>query len=180
MDHKQKLAAAARRELAVLERSETTIRTDGKVVGVTPSGLRLVELLATAGGSKNYIAAKLGIPQATFKKLMGAANAETDVRLAFEKGHALHEHDVARRLLAADAPASSLVFYAKSRLHWRDEPPVPSNTNNVVITLPAPLTRAEYFRALGIEGPVNSRQLPAAKNVTPNDADKPLYETANK
>jgi hypothetical protein len=176
MDHKQKLAAAARRELAILERSETVIRgADGKPTGLTPNGLKLVEILATAGGSKNYVAAKLGIPQATFKKLLGAANDETDARMSFERGHALHEHDVATRLLAADAPAASLVFYAKSRLGWKDEPPVPSSTNNVVISLPGAMTSEQYYKMLGIDGPVDSRQLPA-RNITPTE-DKALYES---
>jgi hypothetical protein len=152
-------AAAAAREMAVLERSELVVRgDDGKATGLTANGLQMVERLAMRGGSQNYIATKLGLTHGTFRKWLGRAEDETESRLAYERGRAQHEQDIINRLLAHGIKNPiSLIFYSKAKLAWRENEPAPMQQNNISLVLPQPMSREQYYKSLGIEGPVDTR-----------------------
>jgi hypothetical protein len=149
------------RELVVLERSDLIVRDNaGKPSGLTASGLQLVERLAKDGSTQNYIAGKLSVPQHVLKRLIGRAEEESPVRLAWERGRALHEQEVVRRMLEhGKKNVVGLIFYAKAKLGWKENEPPPAVQNNIMLTMPQPMTKEQYYKSLGLEGPVDSRVL---------------------
>src|SRR5450755_2711978 len=68
-------------------------------VDVTPSGLALVEAVARQGGSQAKCAAELGIGLSTFKRIIAEEDGNNETRLAFERGKAGLEFEVANLLL---------------------------------------------------------------------------------
>lgn len=185
MPRKEKIAAHAAREIAVLERSDLVMRgADGKATGLTANGLQLVELLAKAGNTQNFIASKIGLTQGTFRKMLGRGEDESPERLAWERGRAQHEQDIVRMLLDhGKQNVVGLIFYSKAKLGWKENEPPPAAANNILITLPGAMTSEQYYKLLGIEGPIDTR---ISRDVTPkpkalNSAggDQPLYSNSN-
>jgi len=70
----------------------------GKIT-ITPDGLSLITSLAALGGGQALIASHLGIHQRTFQRLLGGVDP-CEPRLAFEKGRAHFEIELATVLLA--------------------------------------------------------------------------------
>lgn len=168
------------REVAVLMHKQLVVRdAEGKPTGLTPNGLLLVERLAKAAGTQNFIAGKLGITTKTFQKMLGRAEDETPARLAWEKGRSEHEQHVVNQLMAHGIKNPiSLIFYSKAKLAWKENEPAAVQQNSINITLPRALSREEYYKSLGIEGPVDSRKLIDAKPIqtlTGAAGDQPLY-----
>lgn len=61
------------------------------------------------------------------------------------------------------------IWYTKTQFGWTEKPTGPTfQDNRINITLPAPTSREDYFKRLGIAGPLDFRKL---KDVTP--ASKP-------
>jgi hypothetical protein len=126
------------------------------------------------GKFQNFIAAAFRLSRATWTKLMGKGKDETALRIAFERGQAVHEQDIASRLLAAGVRFTpALMSYTKAKLGWREaEPIVSNNENRIQIVLPAPTTREEMFKRLNLTGPLDFRRdksvpHPMLKDVTP-------------
>jgi hypothetical protein len=142
-----------------LEPRSSLIERDehGKAVACTPAGLRQLERLAREGAPQSKLAAALGMPQRRLKTLFDRNDGDNPVRLAYERGYADFEHAVVQRLLVhGKTNPIPLIFLAKAKLGWREgEQPAASVQSNVVISLPAPLTEAEYFKLLGIEKPLD-------------------------
>jgi len=183
-----KSKAAAEREMRVLERSELVVRdADGKSSGLTPAGLELVEKLAAKASTQNSIAGKLKITASAFRKLLGKADEETPARFAWEKGRGEHEQDIIKKLLMHGAKNPiALIYYSKAKLGWREnEAPSEASTSNIKIILPAPMSREDYYRMLGITGPVDAANVAANKMKTiehragaiPASEDSPLYQS---
>jgi hypothetical protein len=138
---------------------------EGKPNGLSPSALELVERLAARASTQNFIAGRLGITAAAFKRLLGRSDDEGPARLAWERGRAEHEQDVIRKLLAhGHKNVIALIFYSKAKLGFRENEPAPTPESNIKIVLPRALTREEYYKSLGISGPVLANNI---KDVTP-------------
>jgi hypothetical protein len=118
-------------------------------VEVTPAGLSLVEATARAGGSQALCAAKLAISLSTFKRIINEDDGNNAVRLAFEKGKAELEFEVATLLLRQGRKGNTiaLIFYSKSQLGWSDQPQV-NNQTAIQIVLPDSLDRAAFAQRI--------------------------------
>jgi hypothetical protein len=162
----EKSQAAAERGLRVLERSQLVLRdADGKPNGLTASGLELVERLAARAGTQNFIAGRLGITAGAFKRLLGRTEDENPTRLAWERGRSEHEQDVIRKLLAHGRKnVIALIFYSKAKLGFRENEPPPVADSNIKIVLPRAFTEEEYYKSLGLTGPVKANNI---KDITP-------------
>jgi hypothetical protein len=181
---KRKRDEAMKRDMAVLERSQLVERNND-VVTVTESGLKLIEVLAKHGSTQNHIASQLGITQNSFRKILGRSdNDDSKPRLAWERGRSQHEQDVVNRLLAHGLKNPiSLIFYSKAKLGWRENEPAPTVQSNVQITYPAAMSCEEFYKMLGISGPVDTR-LPAhdvspKPKALPPAGDVPMYATTH-
>jgi len=162
----EKSQAASDRALRVLERSELVLRdAEGKPNGLSPSALELVERLAARASTQNFIAGRLGITAAAFKRLLGRADDEGPARLAWERGRAEHEQDVIRKLLAhGQKNVIALIFYSKAKLGFRENEIAAAVESNIKIVLPRPMTEEEYYKTLGMTGPDKANNI---KDVTP-------------
>lgn len=135
------------------------IRTAGKPSGLTPDGLALVENLAGFGKSETYIASKLGIVKAAFRKLLGEPSNENQIRLRWESGFAKYE-DRKVKLMERHAEKNFIpaIFLAKARLGWRDSAqPAPLVENRIQLTLPLPMSTEQFYKMVGQTGPLDYR-----------------------
>jgi hypothetical protein len=132
-------------------------------VTVTPNGCGAVKLWATRGKTFEAIAGELGIAQSTARKLMGAADDEppTDARLAYESGKAAHKSSLIEKLTEKALAGSEIAsfFLLKACHNLRDQGPqtVIDNAARIQFVLPGSMTQAEYYKKLGIDGPIDTR-----------------------
>lgn len=130
--------------------------------------------MAAENKTQRSIAAELGVPYRSFEAMLNKEKGHNDLRLAWERGHAAVEQKIADFLLKSATGASkgaviAAVFFAKARLGWSDKEAPANVQNNININLPKPMSRDEYFKSLGISGPIDSRM----KDVTPSKAALP-------
>jgi hypothetical protein len=115
-------------------------------VSLTAEGLRYVEYLASEFCTVAFIASKLGIGQATFKKLLGNASADpiSDVRASYEAGRAALETEVNRAHLQQIRRGNAItpMFVSKSEFGKREsgDPVVNINSGNNIGILPGNLS----------------------------------------
>jgi hypothetical protein len=116
-------------------------------VEITAAGLAVVEATARAGGSQALCASSLGIALSTFKRVINESDGNNAVRLAFEKGKAELEFEVATLLLKQGRKGNTiaLIFYSKSQLGWTDAPQVNTQVG-VQIVLPDSMDRESFAK----------------------------------
>jgi hypothetical protein len=114
-------------------------------VEITAAGLSLVEATARAGGSQALCASKLSIGLSTFKRIINEDDGNNATRLAFEKGKAELEFEVATLLLKQGRKGNTiaLIFYSKAQLGWTDAPQVGTQVG-VQIVLPDSMSRENF------------------------------------
>ena len=112
-------------------------------VALTAEGLALVESVARDGGSQALVASRLGVALSTFKKVM---ERDESVRLAYERGHAELEHEVATLLLDAARKGAIVpaIYFSKARLGWRENDVVAPTQNGIQIVLSDSLTPDQW------------------------------------
>ena len=118
---------------------------------VTPAGLKLVESIARQGGSQPLCASSLGISLTTFKRIIGEDDGNNPTRLAFEKGRAELEFEVATLLLEHGRAGNviALIFYSKAQLNWTDTPQVGTQVG-VQIVLPDSMDREAFAKRVEV------------------------------
>lgn len=136
---------------------------NGKPLGLKPEALPFITQLASGGAAQDFVASRLGLSGKQFKTLMGTGDAPTDVRLAFEKGRVEHEADISRRLLKhGEKWAPSIMFYAKSRLRWRENESVVDARNEdnrrIQITVNEPMAIGQLLRGLDQKEIIDGRR----------------------
>jgi hypothetical protein len=116
-------------------------------VAVTASGLSLVEAVARQGGSQAKCAAELGVALSTFKRIIAEDDGNNETRLAFERGKAGLEFEVANLLLEHGRAGNviALIFYSKAQLGWQDAPQI-STQVGVQIVLPDSMDREAFAK----------------------------------
>lgn len=140
------------------------------------AAFRLVEELAADNKTQRYIAAQLGVPFRTFEADLNKNKGQNELRLAWERGFAEVEQEVADFMLTqmrANTKGSIIagIFFAKSRLGWREKDDSPQgNQSNIQIVLPRPMTEEQYYKTLGMSGPDRALNI---KDVTPKPAALP-------
>ena len=166
--HARRLRAKAAAEAVEELEPGALVNSDaaGKPIGLTVQGLAMVQELAGQGKPIRYIAAKLRVSNHQFETLLGKASSDnpTDLRLAWERGHAEHEAAYRRHLFRlAQKQAIPAIFYGKSIFGMKDQPPPPETTinNRIQLTLPRSSTKEEMYARLGITAPLDYRSAKA-------------------
>jgi hypothetical protein len=118
---------------------------------VTPAGLALVESIARQGGSQPLCASSLGISLSSFKRIIGECDGNNETRLAFERGRAELEFEVATLLLEHGRAGNviALIFYSKAQLAWTDAPQVGTQVG-VQIVLPDSMSRDDFAKRVEV------------------------------
>jgi hypothetical protein len=156
---------AAERALAnaaanALARADLVTGT-GDALGFTPEGIALVEKMASDGATQNFIAATLIIPRAKWRALMGKLDAETDARMAFERGQARFEQDIIGRLLKAGVRwTPALIHLTKTKLGWKEAGSGPQvlDDRRIQIVVPDTLSVGQLLRGLDQKEIIDARR----------------------
>lgn len=145
-----------------------------------PEALQLLEDMAASGMLQKMIAAHFKMTHKTFQGHVQKDKYENPVHLAWEAGHAIHEQghaNLIRSMCVGDSKGAvvAAIFYAKAQFGWRDRPEQGGNvTSGVTFILPGSMSSEEYYKKLGIAGPLQSGQdVPAIeppRDVTPMPA----------
>lgn len=148
-----------------------------------------VERCAEAVKTQRTIAAWLGKTIHQFEDACNANKGENKLRLAYENGRARAEqkHIDAGNALRPNNPKEMVawIFFMKAQFNWRDKPEQStSDVPKITFVLPGPMSEAEYFKKLGIDGPIDTRPenqrgpLGSMKDVTPGaDGKMPVKLT---
>lgn len=76
--------------------------------------------------------------------------------------------------VVSKAGAIQFIWFTKTQFGWTEKPTGATfQDNRINITLPAPTSREDYFKRLGIAGPLDFRKL---KDVTPQSAPTLMIE----
>lgn len=165
------------------------VHAEDKVIGLTDAGLAMVERLAARGEPMRLIASSLGVTLSRFEKLIGSADVQppSEVRLRWEAGHARHE-SAYRKLLWRHAKRHPIpaIFYGKSVFSMKDSGMQVDikEDRRIQLYLPKPMQMGEFFKNLGIEGPLDFRRdktkpHPMLKDVTPSAGPRGLPAPAS-
>jgi hypothetical protein len=154
----------------------------GEPTELRPAGLRLVELLAVAfPGDKGlpFIARNLNLHRSQLKLLMTSNRGLNAVQKSWERGDALASFKHFQLLMSHSAlKFIAAIFTAKGyfSVSERDQPSVVVNQNAISYVLPGGQSREDYYRSLGITGPVHVEgshiRVPAPIDVTPPQIEK--------
>ena len=141
-----------------MARRKPLITRRKSVVTITPDGCALIEAMATEGQDERTLAKALGIGQSTLKRCKERDEAVKD---AWADGHAALADEVTHLLLQAGRKGNviALIFLAKCRLGWIDQPKVAEPQPNVIINLPESRSPEAHMKLLEFQ-PVE--QLPEA------------------
>lgn len=155
----------------VMPTVDDTMRKQARRGQWTDDALLLVEEMAANGRTQKTIAAAFGLTLSMIDKQFRGNAGDNPLRLAWEFGNARDEQDyidVARYhvLDSGDKKPDTLMFMwlTKNRHGWKDKQE--DNTAKgpaIQINLPGPMKADEYYKMLGLDGPVDGR----LKNVTP-------------
>lgn len=124
------------------------VNTDGPPrIIITDDGLHLIEALAADGAPQTKIAADLGVGLSKFKKLL--AEEESAERMAWERGRAELEHEIAGLLLRAARKGNIIaaIYYSKAQLGWSEQPTI-TNQVGVQIVLPDSMDRDSFAKRI--------------------------------
>lgn len=135
---------------ALISRSKNTVT-------ITPAGRALIIGMASEGNDQRTIAKTLGIGQSTLTRCRERDPAVED---SWADGHAQLADEITHLLLQAGRKGNviALIFLAKCRLNWIDQPKPDERPPSVVINLPASRSPEEYAKMIELQ-PV--AQLPA-------------------
>jgi hypothetical protein len=125
--------------------------TTGSKIVITAAGLMLVEAISRQGGAQPLCASSLGITLSAFKKVVGENDGNNSCRLAYERGKAELEFEVATLLLEAgrNGHVIALIFYSKAQLGWTDAPQIGTQVG-VQIVLPDSMNREEFAKRVEV------------------------------
>jgi hypothetical protein len=147
---------------------------------VTPAGLQLIEVIAANGGGQPAIAAKLGMPKATFLKRCNVNDGDNECRLAFERGKAALDFEMATLLLnqAREGNTLAMIYFSKARLGWTDTPQ-PQQTVGIQIVVPDSLSREQYAaRQLPQVTVIEAPKPPVMEKYVPDPEPEPIFTPA--
>ena len=142
-------------------------------VTITNDGLGYVEYLASEFCTQGFAASKLGVSLATFRKLYGkdVDDPPSPLRAAWESGRAAFETEVQRYHLLAMRKGSAIqpMFISKTEFGKREAGAAIEIQNGprIDIVLPGSMSEAEYYKRLGIAGPIDTR---APKKIAESEA----------
>ena len=131
---------AKRKDKALVSQSKNTIT-------ITPKGRSLITAMAEEGQDQRTLAKALGISQRTLVRCKERDEAVED---AWADGHALLADEITHLLLQAGRKGNvlALIFLAKCRLGWIDQPKQEAPTPNVVINLPESRSPEAHMKLL--------------------------------
>lgn len=148
----------------------------------TEQVLKAVELWASEKKSQRTIAAWLGKSLRGFEEALARDKGENTLRLAYESGCAQVEQRMIDMCMALKPTDPKLVvawiFFMKAQFAWRDKPEHAVNdAPKISFILPGPMSEEEYFKKLGIAGPIDTRPTgergaPDMRDVTPGGDGK--------
>ena len=126
-------------------------------VTVTEAGRLLIETMAGEGNDPGTIARALGIGRTTLNRIK---ERDEQVAEAWAMGHAALADEITHLLLALGRKGNvvSLIFLAKCRLGWIDQPKPEERPPSVLIQLPSSRTPEEYQKLITYQP---AEQLPA-------------------
>jgi hypothetical protein len=131
-------------------------------INVLPNGLVALSLWAEAGNTQEKCASLLSISLRSFQNLLGSADSSEPVRLAFEAGQASHKSNLIVWLTEAARSGNVIAsFFLLKAVHLlRDQgPAVEVNVGNKIqFVLPGNQPKEDWYKSLGIEGPIDTRQ----------------------
>ncbi len=144
----------------------------------TVPALTMVKEMAANGQGQNIIAAKMGVILKTWNHHIAENKQDNPLALAWQAGWAEHEQfwrDMCMEMAMGDSKGATImaIFYAKSQFGWRDRNDITINNNGGgnIVYLPKGLSGEEYYKKLGISGPVRldapMMQIEAPKDITP-------------
>ena len=112
-------------------------------ITVTAEGLALIERLSANGGSRNIVAAGLGVGRATFHRLL---DRDENVKMAYEAGRARDEqfHVSVLRKAASKGVVIASIFALKAKHGWTEQQQPTTQNNIQIVSLPAPMTPEQY------------------------------------
>lgn len=129
------------------KRKPALITRRKNVVTITPEGRAVIEAMAEAGNDERTIAKALGIGQTTLTR---CRERSPEVKEAWLNGHALLADEITHLLLQAGRKGNviALIFLAKCRLGWVDQPKAEEKAPSVLIQLPSSRTPEEYQKLI--------------------------------
>lgn len=126
-----------------------------------PDILKKVEEMAAAVKTQRTIASELGKTLKVFEAALAANKGENPLRLAWEAGHAKAEQkqiDACVELKPDGKAMIAWIFYMKAVFGWKDKPEQATNEGaKISFILPGHMSEVDYYRKLGIEGPIDTR-----------------------
>lgn len=125
------------------------VRSKGKTA-ILPEGRALIESMAAEGNDQRTICKALGISRRT---LVRCRERDEKVEDAWADGHAQLSDTITHLLLQAGQKGNviALIFLAKCRLGWIDQPKAEAPAPSVVINLPESRTPEEHMKLLELE-----------------------------
>ena len=126
-------------------------------VTVTEAGRILIEAMAAEGNDPGTIAKALGIDRSTLNRIK---ERDEQVAEAWAMGLAQLADEITHALLALGRKGNvvALIFLAKCRLGWIDQPKPDERSPNIVINLPESRTPEDYMKLIEHQP---MKQLPA-------------------
>lgn len=134
------------------------VRSKGAVT-VTSDGRALIEAMASEGQDQRTIARALGIGKTTLTR---CRERDEQVEAAWADGHAQLADTITHLLLQAGKKGNviALIFLAKCRLNWIDQPKAEAPAPSVIINLPDARSPEEHMKLLELQP---AEQAPEAK-----------------
>lgn len=131
---------AKKRKPALIKRKKGTVT-------ITPEGRSVIKAMATEGQDERTISGALGISQRTLKRCKERDELVED---AWADGHAALADEITHLLLQCGRKGNvvALIFLAKCRLGWIDQPQPEERAPAVVIHLPDARSPEEYLKLI--------------------------------
>lgn len=133
------------------------LKTPGKgsnlTVTITPAGLEKIQTMAANGNSDTTIAHTLGIAHITFRNLRDR-DKKVDAALQTGKGRLADEITDMILTKAREGNIIAMIFFAKGRLGWRENGPIPQAATTAVqvnIQVPARMTDEEFTKLVEVK-----------------------------
>lgn len=127
-----------------------------------PDILAAVTYWAANMKTQRWMASRLGKSARAMEDAFAKDKGDNPLRLAFEEGRAEAEQekiDTWNELDPRDPKqVVGAIFFMKAQFNWRDRPDnATSDAPKIQFVLPGPMSEEEYYKKLGITGPVDTR-----------------------